>query len=131
MPHLWEVQHPYYMTEGNYHSTNCIDTFDTWQDFLEEWGGSDLDYNWFVRWDWIEARTPAEEEEYEQGIGFYDGDDSRRHARFLLQVIGQRKASLRSCRISVCRNDEAAILDFLRPRWEYMREMWAPLSNAG
>lgn len=130
MKHLWEVNHPYYMTEGNYHSNNCTHVFETWQDFLEEWSDSDLDYNWFVRWDWLEARTPEEAEEYEEGTGVYNGDDNHRHATFLLQCVGQRKASLLSCRISVCRNDEAAILEFLRPRWEYMREMWRPFSDA-
>lgn len=128
MPHLWEVKHPYYMTEGNYYSNECTHVFETWQDFLDEWGDADMDMNWFVRWDWMES-TPEEAEENEDDSDLYNGDDNRRHATFLLQCIGQRKANLQSCRISVCRNDEAAILEYLRPRWEYMRQMWAPLSG--
>lgn len=119
--HLWEAPHPYYMTEGNYFQAGCHTTYKTWAEFVNEFGESDLDYNWFVRWDWLEGE--------DHGAGTYNGDDYYRHARFMLQMIGQRKAKLLSFEVEVCRADEPAILAFLGPRWEYMLSMWAPLSR--
>jgi len=117
--HLWEVNHPYYMTEGNYFQSGCHAEYKTWASFVDEFGDSDLDYNWFVRWDWLEGE--------DHGAGTYNGDDYYRHARFMLQMIGQRKAKLLSFEVEVCRADEPAILKFLEPRWAYMQEMWQPL----
>lgn len=119
--HLWEVKHPYYMSEGNYFSNDCHTEFKSWAEFLDEFGDSDQDYNWFVRWDWLEGE--------DWGAGAYNGDDYYRHARFMLQLIGQRKAKLLSFEVAVCRADEPAILEFLKPRWEYMQTMWLPFSH--
>jgi hypothetical protein len=55
--HLWEVDHPYYCTEGNYYSNGCHSTYDSWADFVEEANGWDLDMNLLFRWDW---RKPEE-----------------------------------------------------------------------
>jgi len=121
MKHLWEIKHPYYMTEGNYYSNDCHFEYKSWSEFLSNWGDSDMDYNWFVRWDWMEGD--------DCGCGDYNGDDNYRHAQFLMQVVLQRKAKLQSVAISVCRNDETEILKFLEPRWGYMKTMWSPLSG--
>ena len=40
--HLWEYDHPYYCSEGNYYSNDCHHTFCSWEDFDAEWGDSDL-----------------------------------------------------------------------------------------
>lgn len=114
--HLWEIKHPYHMTEGNYYQAGCHSRYNSWHEFNAVFGDSDLDYNWVVRWDWLEDE------------GEYSGDDYYRHARFLIQMIGQRKALLQSFAVSVCRADEPAILEFLKPRWEYMKTMWEPFS---
>ncbi|QAZ46798.1 hypothetical protein [Mesorhizobium sp. Pch-S] len=121
MAHLWEVDHPYYMTEGNYFSNDCHTKYATWDGFLAEFGDSDIDYNWFVRWDWLEGE--------DWNAGTYRGDDYYRHARFMFQLIGQRKAKLLSFEVAVCRADEPAILEFLKPRWDYMKLMWEPISE--
>lgn len=118
--HLWEVDHPYYMNEGNYFDRNCHATFKSWAEFLDEYADSDMDYNWIVRWDWREGEG--------WDLGEYNGDDNYRHAQFLLQFIGQRKSLLHSVEVEVCRADEPAILEFLKPRWDYMKTMWEPLS---
>ncbi|WP_247997712.1 hypothetical protein [Brucella tritici] len=119
--HLWEVKHPYYMSEGNYFSNDCHTEFKSWAEFIDEFGDSDMDYNWFVRWDWLEGE--------DWGAGAYNGDDYYRHARFMLQLIVQRKAKLLSFEVAVCRADEPAIIEFLKPRWHYMQTMWEPLSH--
>lgn len=118
--HLWEVEHPYYMNEGNYFEVGQHTVWKMWSDFVAEFGDANLDYNWFVRWDWLEGE--------DRGAGDFAGDVYYRNGRFMLQMIGQRKAYLCSHEIQVCRADEPAILAFLEPRWAYMQEMWAPLA---
>jgi len=120
LKHLWEVKHPYYMNEGNYFQNGEHHVHDTWASFVAEFGDSDLDYNWFVRWDWLEG------EDY--GAGEFTGDVYYRNGRFKLQMIGQRKSYLCSFEAAVCRADEPAIIEFLKPRWNYMRAMWEPLA---
>lgn len=43
MKHLWEVEHDYYCNDGNYFSNDCGMEFNTWSDFLSEFGDSDFD----------------------------------------------------------------------------------------
>ncbi|BCH33161.1 hypothetical protein MesoLjLc_50910 [Mesorhizobium sp. L-8-10] len=119
--HLWEVDHPYYMNEGNYFEAGQHTRWLSWQDFEREFKDSDLDYNWFVRWDWLEGE--------DSGGGTYNGDDYYRHAVFMLQMIGQRKAYLCSHEIAVCRADEPTVRAFLQKRWEYMQQMWEPFAR--
>lgn len=119
--HLWDIKHPYYMNEGNYFKVGEHHHHPTWASFISEFGDSDMDYNWFVRWDWREGG--------DWGAGEYNGDDYYRHASFMLQMIGQRKSYLCSFEVSVCRADEPAIIEFLKPRWEYMKTMWEPFST--
>lgn len=121
MKHLWEVDHSYYINEGNYYDRDMHTEYATWGEFLSAWGGGDIDYNWFVRWDWREGEG--------WDIAEYNGDDYYRHAKFVMQIVGQRKALLQSVAVYVCRADEPAIIAFLKPYWEYMRELWEPLSE--
>lgn len=117
--HLWEVKHPYYMTEGNYYQNGCHQRWAAWHDFIAEFGDADKDYNWFVRWDWLEGE--------DGGAGEFTGDIYYRNGVFMLQMVGQRKAYLGSPEVAVCRADEPAIRAFLEPFWAYMKEMWEPL----
>ena len=121
--HLWETDHPYYMTEGNYYANDCHDKYVTWAAFLSAWGDADKDYNWVVRWDWLEGA--------DWNAGEFTGDAYYRNGRFLVQIILQRKAILRSCEVAVCRADEPAVLEYLNDYWTYMQTMWAPLSEGG
>lgn len=41
--HLWEVDHPYYCSEGNYFSNDCHADYGSWQNFAEEEGENDVD----------------------------------------------------------------------------------------
>lgn len=93
--------------------------YKTLDDFLVEYSDCDMDYNFLVRWDWLEGE--------DHGAGDYRGDDYYRNGRFLVHFVGQRKAQLWSCEISVCRADEPRILEYLRPRAAYMRTMWGPI----
>jgi len=110
MTHLWEVDHPYYATEGNYFNLDCHAEFSSWADFIEEAEGEDMDYNLVYRWDWHEAGPDYELE----------------HDRLELYYIGQRKALARSVYVTVTKDDEAAVIAWLKPRFELMLSLWEP-----
>lgn len=120
--HLWEIKHPYYCSEGNYFSNDMHHEYKSWVDFLDEFGDTDMDMNLVFRWDWTEK-------DYETGEPNFNGDENYRNGKLLLFYMGQRKAKCWSCEVDVCRADEAAILEFLKPRWEHMRALWAPFSD--
>ena len=122
MMRLWEAKHPYYMNEGNYFKAGQHQSWPTWDRFESSWKDSDIDYNWFVRWDWLEGD--------ENGAGEFLGDVYYRNGILKMQLIGQRKAYLGSHEIAVCRADEPRVRDFLQKYWDYMQEMWAPLSKS-
>ena len=110
---LWEVKHPYYAEEGNYAMKDCHVEYGSWADFVEEEGDSDLDYNLVYRWDW---RLP-------------DADDEEPCEVLKIYFMGQRKALCRSVEVAVTKADEEAVRAYLLPRWEKLRELWAPLSG--
>ncbi len=110
--HLWEAKHRYYCNDGNYYANGTHAMHETWAEFLSEEGDADPDYNMVFRWDWKEGE--------DDGLGDYNGDDYYRHARFHLYFMGQRKGAFRSAEVKVCRADELSIIEYLRPRWEYM-----------
>ena len=117
--HLWEQQHPYYCNEGNYFSNDCGREFKRFSDFWEEAEGEDLDYNLIFRWDWVEGEDWGAEE--------FDGDENYRNGILKLFYMGQRKGLYRYVTVQVCRADEPAVIEFLRPRADQMRAIWTPL----
>lgn len=56
--HLWEVQHSHHCSETNYDVDGFVSPphgvhkFDSWADFVAEWGDADPGYNLVFRWDW-------------------------------------------------------------------------------
>lgn len=118
--HLWDVDHDYYCNDGNYYANDTHAIYETWAEFIEAEGDADMDYNLVFRWDWREG------DGWE--LGAYNGDDYYRHARLCVYFMGQRKGLFRSAEVKVCRADEAAIIAYLKPRWENLKEMWEPLS---
>lgn len=120
MSHLWEVQHQYYCRETAWDSREEVgDIFESWAEFLAEFGESDMDYNLVFRWDWREGEL------YE--LGEYNGDDNYRHARLYIFFMGQRKGLFWSRQVKVCRADEPAIIAFLKPRLRHLLALWTPI----
>jgi hypothetical protein len=122
-PHLWEVDHPYYATEGNY---RCPGTrwdevhfeFDTWQEFYEEWGDSDPDMNLVYRWDW-KVYDPAD---------YSPEDDEEVPApELLVFFVMQRKADHRSAAVKIREEDEPAVRAWLTERARTIAAIWAPI----
>lgn len=116
---LWEAKHDYYCNEGNYFSNDCGLKFKSFAEFMGEFGDSDMDYNLVFRWDWNEG------DDY--GASEYNGDDYYRNGKLLIFIMGQRKGLFNWCEIEVCRADEAAVIDFLRPRLAKLMSLWSPL----
>jgi hypothetical protein len=87
MSHLWEAKHSYYCNQGNYFAREFSDgseiggEFETWADFIEEFGDADMDFNLLFRWDWHEG----EDHELEEF-----NDVNHRNGEFLVFWVGPR-----------------------------------------
>ena len=119
--HLWEVDHSYYCNEGNYYANGCGDEYKRFSDFAAEYSDADFDMNLVFRFDWIEQDS-------ETGESNYNGDDNYRDGTLKIFWMGQRKGLYRFSLVEVCRADEPEVIKFLRPRWEHLRKLWAPLA---
>ncbi|MBB6306284.1 hypothetical protein [Xanthobacter tagetidis] len=118
--HLWEVEHPYYCNEGNYYAPGNDQPnaeYKTFSAFLAGEGDADMDMNLLFRFDWSE----------DDGMAF-NGDPYYRNGKLLLFWMGQRKGLYRWTEIEVCRADEPAVIEFLRPRLAHLLRLWEPLT---
>ena len=106
--HLWEVDHPYYCSEGNYYKNDCHNRFSTWGEFYGSANDWDMDMNLLFRWDW---RKP------ENGV----------IGTLSTFWVGQRKAALWSCECPVHPDEEPAVREFLQPRLAHLLALWQPL----
>lgn len=118
--HLWEVDHPYYCNEGNYYKAGLCERYKRWSDFADEFGSSDMDMNLVFRFDWKEGE--------EHGATDFNGDVYYRNGLLQLCFMGQRKGLYYSHEVEVCRADEPAVIEFLRPRFEHMLKLWEPFT---
>lgn len=120
--HLWEVNHSYYCNQGNYFARESVESsYKSFADFIEDWGDSDMDYNLLFRWDW--------QEHGDNGESNYNGDDNYRNGKLLLFWMGQRKGKYQYSTVEVCRADEPAVIEFLKPRLAYLMSLWSPLTD--
>lgn len=115
MRHLWEIDHPYYMSDGMWNAGDCHFEWDSWADFIAEYGDADIDYNRVHRWDWRHG------DGWELPEGVTDV--------LCVYIIHQRKAMLVSHEIIVTRDQEPQIIAYLEPHWEQEREIWEPFAT--
>ncbi|MFY7925850.1 MAG: hypothetical protein ACOVN5_08560 [Aquidulcibacter sp.] len=115
MAHLWEIKHPYYISEA----PDAHQYWKTWGEFIADEADADMDYNLVYRFDWLEGSG--------WDLGDYNGDDYYRHAELWIGFVSQRKAFCRTACIAVCRADEHAIIEYLKPRLAHLLELWVPL----
>jgi hypothetical protein len=111
---LWEIEHPYYCHDSNFHSPNCNHRYGSWDSFLETFVHDDVDMNLLFRFDWDERPEESDTEE--------------RHGNATLSLffMEQRIGAYLIRSIDVSRSDEPAVLKFLRPRFQHMLELWQP-----
>jgi len=119
--HLWEYDHPYYCSEGNYlakplEHPDCWEHCDSWQDFIENWGDSDPDLNLVFRWDWHAWHLEHPE----------DYPDTEKHVLMVFFML-QRKAFNKSVEVAVTPADEPAVRDWLQQRAKTIASIWQPL----
>lgn len=109
--HLWECDHPYYCAEENYFGgEDTTVQFKSFANFIEDMGDSDIDMNLLFRWDW-------EENEVAQ-------DDNYRNGTLSMFFMAQRKGFHFCHKVDVCRNDENAVMEFLRVRLQHLMKLW-------
>lgn len=125
MPHIWEHRHSYYCEMQNYRARpdeGCTQEFDCWAEFIAEWGDSDEDMNLLFRWDWM----PATDEDGDD-IKPMTGDGGELRLCFMMQ----RKGDYRCVVVHGMKNsDEQAVIAYLQPLAEHMRNLWSPLLTA-
>lgn len=120
--HLWEISHPYYCNLCNYYaSENVGDHHLSFADFLFVYGDTDFDMNLLFRFDWEEKKDDG-------GKTIEPPDWSYRNGTLSIFWMVQRKGLYRFTTVKVCRNDEQAVKDFLKPRWEHMKLLWEGIS---
>jgi len=102
--HLWNIEHPYYCSEGNYFNNECHIEYDNFQSFINEWSDADEDYNLLFRFDWEENTLK-------------------------LYYMMQRKAFNKSIYITVNQNDEPLIYAFLEQKYTHLQSLWTPFSS--
>lgn len=120
MKKLWEINHPYYCSESNYFAPpgDCSMHYKSWNDFYEENGDADDDYNLIFRFDW---------EKDEEVSDKYD--DNYRDSILKIFYLGQRKGIYRWVTVEVCNADEPIIREWLKGKWEHMKKLWEPFSQ--
>lgn len=119
--HLWEVDHPYYASQGNYYAVGWHTSYESWEEFISGEGDNDDDLNLVYRWDW-EIPDP---EDYDVESGEVVPPET-----FDIFYVLQRKAVCRSVSVAVRREDEPAIREWLAGRAAHMRLLWEPLDMA-
>lgn len=124
MPNMWDIKHDYYCNQGNYYARGDEQPSSihrSFSDFLDAEGDSDMDMNLLFRWDW--------KEEDDDGKSNFTGDVYYCNGKLLLFYMGQRKGLYRWVEVDVCRADEPAVVEFLKPRWEHLKSLWMPISS--
>lgn len=111
LKHLWEIKHPYYCEESNYfRSNNLKQIYKSFKEFIERMNDADLDMNLLFRWDWHEENSCE--------------DSNYRNGELSLFFMAQRKGH-HFCRVvSVCRNDESDVVEYLKVRKLHLNKLW-------
>jgi hypothetical protein len=125
--HLWEIKHDYYCEEGSYFQSGnsarqTVFNFSSFDDFLENWGNADKDYNLLFRWDWNELSC--------NDLPTYNGDDNYRNGILKVFFMMQRKGFHSTCLVDVCRADEPKVIEYLSGSWAHLQSLWSPISGS-
>lgn len=110
---LINAYHPYYCTLSRWNEKDSVKEYDNFEDFCFDWGGCDYDYNLLFRYD----------------ISPKDGNETGQYTMELFFML-QRKGLFVPVRIrTVTESDEDIIINFLEPRWKYMKQLWEPINK--
>lgn len=115
--HLWEADHPYYMHEGSYCQAGQYSEYESFDDFITEWGDMDIDMNRVHRWDWREGGDWGVESDGSPDV----------MGELCIYYIMQRKARTYSCSVKVRRSDEPKVIEFLSAHAAREASIWHPI----
>ncbi len=104
MKHLWEYDHPYYCASCDYFNKECHRDWESWKDFIEEFGNADEDMNLIIRWDWDLPMLK-------------------------LVILRQRKGHVTSHDIPTDSSQEPEVRALLQKHWERIKENWEPFNK--
>ena len=109
MKKLYECEHDYYCQSENYFSNDTVMKYDSFEEFYEEWGDSDFDYNLLFRWDWkIDEET----------------NENELYCHWMQQRKGRYMATITEISI----DDEPKVKEFLKERYKHIIELWEPFN---
>lgn len=104
------IEHDYRGSESNYYSRKCTYYYETWEDFFEEMGNVNIDYNLVYRWDIYK--------------------DEYQNYSMNLYIIGQRKGIYSAALIeSVTDKDVRSIIEYINRSWQKLKQIWEPISQ--
>ena len=107
-PYLWDEDSQNYMfSENNYYKNNLLQ-YESFDEFLEEWGDADNDMNYVVNWRWTE----------------YDNEP-----RLSILFILQRKGNYLATETKISRDDEFRVKEYLKSKWEYIEQVWGLING--
>lgn len=115
------VDHRYYCSISRYNSSGSCRSWDCWEDFIDEWREYDIDYNLAFRWD----IRQYEEEEQAEMHGARKGDYYME-----IFIMKQRLGLFAPQFIRLVQEENVEeIVEWLKPHYEYLREIWQPISK--
>lgn len=119
MPHLWEIDHPYYAADGH---EETVDSFAALKHHVDH---SDEDMNVVYRWDWHDASQSIHDD-------LYYGDQDRSKEELSVHLLLPRKSRFWSIRCPIAKAQEFEVLEWLSgPRClGYLRKLWEPVMDA-
>lgn len=119
MLELKETKHSYYCNDKNYYYANSLITYENFKDFYNEWGESDIDYNYIFRFDL--------EEDEDEGC---DIENPLRTYTLKLYCMQQRKGKFVPINVyNIVKSDMIQINEFLKSHWEYTKDLWKEFSE--
>ncbi len=119
MPHLWEIDHPYYATDGT------ITDEDSFAALKATVDGSDEDMNLVYRWDWFDASQPIHDDLH------IDGED-RSTEKFSVHMLLPRKGRFWTVTCPIEKHQEFEVIEWLSgPRClGHLRRLWEPVMDS-
>lgn len=120
IPHLWEIDHPYYAADG--YSNEC-ESFAELRHVVDSIG---KDMNHIYRWDWVDYRESIHDDL------FLPGEFRDKKQKFTVHMVQPRKSRFISFWCPVIHDEEPQVLEWLRgPRvLGALRKLWEPLLDA-
>lgn len=113
---LLAADHPYYFDPSRYRETDAHAEWHSWGHYFGEFGTADVGANLVLRWDiW----TPERMEDTEHPT-LYIVMGMGRHGYIVKHKIDLTDATKR---------DYQQMRRYLRDHWEFIVEMWAPIST--